>query len=68
MADTKADLVAAALYDMMAWLTTREERLVLSSRDNAAPAADAVAEFIQLRGVQHGDEIPVADWQDQLIP
>jgi len=36
------------LYDFMGWLTTRKERLVLSATDNAAPAAEAVAEYLRL--------------------
>lgn len=35
------------LYDFMGWLTTRKDRLVLSSNDDAAPAAEAVAEYIR---------------------
>jgi hypothetical protein len=36
------------LYDFMGWLTTRKERLMLSAIDNAAPAAEAVGEYLRL--------------------
>lgn len=41
--------VAGALFSFMAWLTTRDERLMLSARDDSAPAADAVVEFMKLK-------------------
>ena len=45
------NIVSGVLYDFVGWLTTRPERLALSSSDDAAPAADAVAKFLELRGV-----------------
>ena len=52
------------LYDFMGWLTTREEQLVLSSKDNAAPAACAVADFAKLRGI--ADCEPLLQWEGIL--
>ena len=34
-----------ALYGFMGWLTTRDKKVTFSSHNNAAPAADLVAEF-----------------------
>ncbi len=42
----------AAVYDFAAWLTTRKERLVLSSSDDAAPAAKAVQAYLRARGTK----------------
>lgn len=44
-------IVSGALYDFAAHLTTRPERITLSASDNAAPAAEAVKEFLPLRGI-----------------
>ncbi len=52
------------LYDFMGWLTTREKRLILSSSDNAAPAAEAVEEFRKLRGIE--DCEPLTQWEGRL--
>jgi len=42
----------AAVYDFAAWLTTRKERLVLSSSDDAAPAAKAVQAYLRARSAK----------------
>ena len=44
-------IVAGALYDFMGHLTTREEVLTLSEKHDAAPAAEAIKVFLELRGV-----------------
>lgn len=57
--------IAGALYAFAAWMTTRPERLVTSSSDDAAPAAEAVVEFL----TQHGlaDVEPnVKGWKGDL--
>lgn len=46
----------------MGWLTTRTERLTLSSADDAAPAADAIKEFLTLRGVDLSCEPMIFLW------
>ena len=46
------DVVAGAIFDLLGWLTTRDEKLTLSSTDLAGPAADAVSTFLKMRGVQ----------------
>lgn len=55
-------VVAGAIFDFMGWLTTREERLTLSSSDNASPAADAIKEFLTLRGVDMTGEPMIFLW------
>ena len=54
-------VVAGALFDFMGWLTSRRERLVLSSTDDAAPAADAIKDFAEMRGLSLNDA-KVQDW------
>ena len=41
----------ALLFDFMGWLTSRKERLVLSSADEAASAVDAIKDFAKMRGL-----------------
>ena len=55
-------IVSGAIYDFMGWLTTRPEKLVLSSADDAAPAADAVKEFLTMRGVDQECEPMISNW------
>ena len=54
-------VVAGVLFDFMGWLTSRRERLVLSSTDDAAPAADAIKDFAEMRGLSLNDA-KVQDW------
>jgi len=58
-------VVAGAIYDMMGWLTSRRSRLVLSDKDNAVPAADAIVDFAKMRGLKL-DDADVNDWQKAL--
>ena len=55
------DVIAGALFDFMGWLTSRKERLVLSSADNASPAVEAIIEFAKMRGLSM-DSVRVKDW------
>jgi hypothetical protein len=59
-------VIAGALFDFMGWLTSRKERLVLSSADEASPAVDAIKEFAKMRGLLLYDA-KVQDWQDNTI-
>ena len=54
-------VIAGALFDFMGWLTTRDERLVLSSADEASPAVDAITDFAKMRGLSL-DDARVQDW------
>jgi len=54
-------VIAGALFDFMGWLTSRKERIVLSSADNASPAADAIRDFANMRGLSL-DDAKVQDW------
>ena len=58
-------IVAGALFDLMGWLTTRREPLVLSGADDAAPAADAIRDFAQMRSLSINDA-QVQEWQEHL--
>lgn len=51
-------LITGVVYDFMGWLTSRPDKLILSSSDNAAPAAEVVLEFLNLRGI---DTISTSD-------
>jgi hypothetical protein len=61
------DVIAGALFDFMAWLTSRPKRIMLSSVDDASPAVDAISEFAKLRGLSL-DDAQVQTWQDILKP
>lgn len=54
-------IVAGAIFDFAGFLTTRDERITLSAKDNASPAADAVKAFLELRGVNEKCE-PFFQW------
>ncbi len=60
-------VIAGALFDFMGWLTSRKERLVLSSADEASPAVDAIKDFAKMRGLSL-DDARVQDWQDNTTP
>ena len=53
------------LYDFMGWLTIRKERLVLSATDNAASAAEAVAEYLTLHPeIEQGVPVSPSETRD----
>ena len=54
-------VIAGALFDFMGWLTSRKERLVLSSADEASPAVEAIAEFARMRNLSL-DDAKVQNW------
>ena len=60
-------VIAGALFDFMGWLTTRDERLVLSGADEAGPAVEAITAFSKMRGLSL-DNAKVQDWQDYTAP
>ena len=60
-------VIAGALFDFMGWLTSRKERLVLSSADEAGPAVEAITAFSKMRGLSL-DDAKVQDWQDYTTP
>jgi hypothetical protein len=54
-------VIAGALFDFMGWLTSRKERIVLSSSDEASPAVDAIRDFAKMRGLSL-DDAKVQNW------
>jgi hypothetical protein len=58
-------VIAGALFDFMGWLTSRKNRLVLSSVDEASPAVDAIRDFAKMRGLSLDDAM-VQDWQNSI--
>ena len=60
-------IIAGALFDFMGFLTSRNERLMLSSADNASPAVEAITNFAKMRGLSL-DDARVEDWQDTTPP
>ncbi len=69
--DTKAEsaptpndwLPSEALYAFMGWLTCRNERTVCSGSDDAAPAANRIAEFCK----RHGLTEPREGWEKLIV-
>lgn len=60
--ETRQAIIAGALFDFMGWLTSRKERIILSSADEASPAVDAIRDFAKMRGLSL-DDAKVQDWQ-----
>jgi len=59
--DVSHGMIAGALFDFMAWLTSRPKRIMLSSVDDASPAVDAIRDFAKMRGLSL-DDAKVQDW------
>jgi len=55
-------VVTGVLYDFMGFLTTRKERIVLSSSDDASPAVETIKEFLLERNIEDVD--PLFQWED----
>jgi len=55
-------VIAGVLFDFMGWLTSRQERLVLSASDEASPAVKVIQEFANMRGLKLEDA-QVERWQ-----
>lgn len=53
--------VSGALYDFIGWLTSHDQRLILSSTDNASPAVDAIIQFAKMRHLNL-DKADVKNW------
>lgn len=52
-----------ALFGFAGWLTTRTERTVMSSKDDAAVAADLVGEFCEANQLAE----PRGKWAESLV-
>jgi hypothetical protein len=59
------NIVSGALFDLMAFLTVRDEKLVLSAHDSAAPAVEALVAFAKKRGLSI-DAPDVQNWRENL--
>lgn len=59
--NVEAAIIAGAMFDFMGYLTSREERMVLSRYDEPHDLLDAFTEWAKLRGldIKHAD---VAGW------
>ena len=55
-------VVSGIIYDFMGWLTSRPDKIILSSSDDAAPAAEAAHEFLTLRGIDTQQDEIIHDW------
>ncbi len=60
-----ADLIAGALYDLMGYLTTRDETIRLGATELATPAVDALVAFAAKRGLSL-DNPAIADWSKRI--
>lgn len=58
-------VIAGVLFDFMGWLTSRQERLVLSASDEASPAVKVIQEFANMRELSL-DDAKVKNWQNIL--
>jgi hypothetical protein len=63
--DALPAIIAGALFDLMGYLTCRDERLTLSARDEAGPAVEALTAWAKLRGLSL-DDARVQDWRAAL--
>lgn len=62
--DQNDNLTASeAVFGILAWLTSRKEKTVLSATDLATPAADAAAEFIKANNLSE----PRDGWEQNLV-
>jgi hypothetical protein len=52
-----------AIYGFAGWLTTRDEKTVMSATDDSAPIADLVAEFCKENNLAD----PHDGWENNLI-
>jgi hypothetical protein len=66
-AEPSEPVIAGALFDFLGYLTSRKTRLVLSSRDNANEAVQALEDWANLRGLSL-TEARVQDWQASHPP
>lgn len=56
-------IASEALFSFAGWLTSRKEKTIMSSQDDAAPIADLVAQFCKENGLAE----PREDWSVNLI-
>lgn len=56
-------IVIGVLFDFMGFLTTRKERICLSSSDDANPAVPAIQNFLKNRRIENVD--PLLQWEDR---
>jgi len=55
-------LVTGIVYDFMGWLTSQPNKITLSSSDDAVPAANAVNEFLTVRGIDSNNDEMIHVW------
>lgn len=59
---SQGEIIGAALFDFVGELTSREVPITFSARHVATPAADAVADFLEKRGISLEQAFPINDW------
>ncbi len=52
-----------ALYGFCGWLTTRKERIVMSTEDDAAPIPPLIDQFCKANGLPD----PRDEWTEKLV-
>ena len=57
-----------AIYDFAGFLTTRDKRVILSGYDEAGPAAEAIKEFLEKRGIFDDVTPAIKDWHEIKPP
>lgn len=56
-------VVTGVLFDFIGFLTSRKERIVLSSSDDAVPAVEALRAFLYEKNIEDAD--PLDQWEDR---
>ncbi len=60
--ELKEMTASEAIFGFSAWLTSRKEKIVLSSRHNASPIAELIREFCEVNKLND----PRGNWTDYL--
>ena len=60
------EMILGALYDFIAYMTSRKESVTLSSSHDVVPVVDLLAEFLHERNIQATD--PEGAWCDSCLP
>jgi len=55
--------IVGALFDFMAWLTTRDSVLCLGSHESCGPAVDVLKDFCKMRNINIDNTDVQRDWK-----
>lgn len=66
MVVTNDDMVAGALFDFAAWLTTREATLIVGASHESSAIVPVVQDFLKARGLEKAKPF-VSGWEIMLV-